>query len=135
MKDVLYRYHDSVYAALLDEHDNPDGPGRVVVSLETYKILRTTPKGVWVECFGKDKFVLLAAQKRFACPTKKEALESLLARKKKQISILSDKIRNAESAMAVVCKIAKKEGIDLDSSHDTWASKVMTQFRTGAVVN
>jgi len=130
MKDVLYRYHDTLCAPYLDEFDNPDGPSRVVVSLETYEILRKTPKGAWVQCFGKDKFVLLAAKKRFACPTKEEALKSFVARKSTQRRILSDKILVAESAIREAKKIAEEEGID---PLGEWAKDVITKFRTGKV--
>lgn len=79
------------------------------VELQEYEILRTTPKGVWIRrgssygLHGDERFVLLGARKRFACPTKEEALESFIARKKAQKRIYEARARHAERAL----KIAK----------------------------
>jgi hypothetical protein len=81
--EIWYRYEDIVYASLYD-----DGPGRLVVELREYEVLRHTPKGVWLTLgFGDKRFVLRGARKRFACPTKLEARESFIARKTRQMKI------------------------------------------------
>ena len=52
-------------------------------------VLRRTRRGAWVDFYGKEKFVLGGARKRFAYPTKDEAFVSFLRRKKKQLAILA----------------------------------------------
>lgn len=97
----LYRCFERVYAAPLDEYDNPSGPGRVQVCYDRYKIVKRTPKGAWIDNYGDRKFVLLTAHKKFACETKELAQESFIARKERQIRILSAQIKQAEQAIAM----------------------------------
>lgn len=99
--DTWYRYDDIRYAAPLDEYENPRGPGRVAVELRSYQIQRVTPKGVWLSrYFGAPRFVRLSARKRFAYPTPEEALESFMARKTRQLSILRAQAEKVERALA-----------------------------------
>lgn len=57
------------------------------------EVTKTTPKGVWLG----DRFVLRDVRKRFACPTLHEALESFVARKDRQIRILSNQLSSAQA--------------------------------------
>lgn len=86
---VFYRYED--YS---DE-------GYCGIRLEVYefRVLSTTPKGVWIDRWGTKRFVLLDARKRFACPTKAEALTSYIKRKERQIRILNSQIEYARQAL------------------------------------
>ena len=87
------------------------GPGKVVIQLREYKVLRHTPKGVWIECFEvnrfdrPERFVRIEARKRYACPTREEALESFIARKKRQASIYSARLRTAKTAIKMAEKV------------------------------
>ncbi len=107
MVENWYRYDVIRYAAPLDEWDRPQGIGRVTVQLSTFKVLKVTPKGVWlIETIGiwdcePKRFVLRDARKRFACPTKKEAAESFSARKKRQLRILRAQAKDVERALKV----------------------------------
>ena len=82
---------------------------------ESYEVLKHTPKGVWIKMpsgsFQDKKFVLLSGRKRFAYPTKKEALTALLYRKKRQIIILKNQLEQAEN---VVNKITAGHYIEYD---------------------
>ena len=114
-----YRYQEQRYAAPLDEFDEPMGSGSVQVLLHTFKEDKLTPKGVWLrQTFNatgwvsdKKRFVLRDARKRYACPTKKEALESLIARKTKQIKILHAHRRNAEEVHDMAVKMMESEAL------------------------
>lgn len=108
---VLYRYEDVQHHPGLDECDLPlPGPGRVSLRLDEYRIKKKTPKGVWIDFdYGKDKFVNLYARKKYACSTKTEALESFLARKAKQISILKYQLIRAEKALDKGKELAHKD--------------------------
>lgn len=94
-----YRYEDRRYASAYG-----DGPGEVRVVLQEFRVRKVTPKGVRLD---NDRFVATAARKRFACPTKAEAMESFLARKKRQRAILSAQLRNVEKAL----KLAEAEAL------------------------
>lgn len=63
----------------------------VDIEPDTYVVLSTTPKGVWViypYCKAGKKFILNNAKKKFAYPTKDEALYAFYRRKLKQKRIL-----------------------------------------------
>jgi hypothetical protein len=97
--EVLYRYENWQTAGPVDEWGYTCGPSTTNTGLREYEVIRTTPKGVWIEYYGSEKFVKLNARKRFACPTKEEALASFVARKEKQIRILKAQLRNAAEAL------------------------------------
>lgn len=75
---------------------------RVVVRLEVFREIRKTPRGAWIEVplqrHGK-KFVLDHGRKRYAWPTQELAWESFVARKQKQIRLLSRQVAAAEAAI------------------------------------
>lgn len=99
-KPVYYRIEDHLESAGVDEFDNPLGPPRVRVCILKFEVDKLTPKGVWISRgFMGRRFVLKSARKRYACPTLAEALESFVARKRKQINIYSRRISNAEDAL------------------------------------
>ena len=61
------------------------------VYLSELLVIRKTLCGVWLELpFGSGKrFVRKDARKRYACPTKDEAIDSFIARKRRQTRILT----------------------------------------------
>jgi hypothetical protein len=76
-----------------------DANGGSTVYCYGYKILKETPKGCWIMdrwSDGEDlasnvkfkKFVLNSGKKRFAHETRREAIESFLARKRRQYEII-----------------------------------------------
>ena len=109
--EYLYRYEDHYYSPGLDQFDDPI-PGYILrVELKKYKIVKRTPKGVWIRYYRYNyfdledndklnrKFVLLTARKKYACLTKGEALESFVKRKVRQSSILEDRLKRSREAM------------------------------------
>lgn len=98
MIDKLYRYEDIRYAPPVDEFERPIGEGTLSVELRTYIVRKHTPCGVWID----GRFVNLKANKRFACPTMEEAKESFIARKKRQIRILSARLKDAQRALEII---------------------------------
>lgn len=97
----FYRYEDTCYAPSVDEFNAPLGKRHVVVALRRYEVLRATPKGAWIDVWGAPKFVLLSARKRFACPTIEEAKASFIARKRRQIRVLSAQLHDAKIALSL----------------------------------
>lgn len=98
MTDVWYRFEEVTYSPGVDEYgDVLRGDGDVRLWLYRLPVLKLTPKGAWIETqYGRRRFVLRGALKRYACPTVKEAAASYHARKRAQIRIYSARIRAAE---------------------------------------
>jgi hypothetical protein len=107
--ELMYRYEDVMYAAAYD--DTGRAPGTLKVELRTYEVVRRTDKGCWIRgCFlgangmyaitGSERFVLLTARKRFACPTLDEARASFIARKRRQAGIYKSRMERALTAIA-----------------------------------
>ena len=87
-RPVFYRYQESMHAEC-----------SVRLDLHEYVILKTTKHGAWIDVWGVKKFVKLDARKRYACPTKEEALASFRARKQRQIKLLRAQLTKAETAL------------------------------------
>ena len=115
-KNRLYRYQEQSYSNGVDQFDNPLPGYKLKIELHTYRIIRETPKGVWINDYGKDRFVLLTAKKKFACRTKEEALESFIARKNRQIGILSAQLEKAKLAK----RFAKNNQIEKEPSYSIY---------------
>ena len=96
----LYRIDGMCYAACLDGYENPMGIGRRELRVSKFDVVRATPTGVWIHPYSWDdsykKFVRLTASKKYACETIELAKESFIARKNRQISILSAQLRDAK---------------------------------------
>lgn len=57
-----------------------------------YDIIKTTPKGIWIHDFPSKRWVSNKSKKRFAYPTKEEAITNYILRTKKYKQILSSRI-------------------------------------------
>lgn len=108
MADGLwYRFEDKQYAAPLDEWGYTQGKGQIKVECRTFKVVRHTPKGVWLAAHigpwtsREERFVLNGARKKYAHPTKAEAIESFLARKQAQLRIYTARADRARQASAM----------------------------------
>ena len=93
--DTWYRYESRRYG-IANEWDEVVST-YVQLQLSELTVKKVTPKGVWVSAGNicTPRFVLTAANKRYALPTKEEALESLLARKARHIRILESQTKEA----------------------------------------
>lgn len=104
--DIWYSIHDVTYAPPVDEFDNPIGTGRTDYLVRQFRVVKVTPKGVWVTATpfpGDDRrFILMSATKRLAHPTLEAAVTSFKARKDRQMSILAAGIRRAGFARTLV---------------------------------
>ena len=111
MKEYLYRYQEAIYGNGVDEFDEPLPGYNIKIQLKKYEIVRRTPKGAWIKMFfDKDKFVLLEAKKKFACETKEDAIESLIKRKSRQFSIVSNQLRRVEQTL-IMAQNLKERGL------------------------
>ncbi len=108
-KEIWYRFEDQMRAGSADEFGD-FGPSTVHVYIFEYEVSHHTPKGVQLivdSWSGVKRFVLKSSVKRFACPTIEEALESFLARKKKQAYIYATKISQIEEAEVIAQREAR----------------------------
>ena len=65
--------------------------------LRVFNLVKETQCGYWIEIeLGKNKWVSKTSVKRFAYPTKREALNSFIARKKRQTELLRYQLKDAE---------------------------------------
>ena len=99
-KKVFYRYHDYPSFSLYRGRN---------VELEVYIGLRETKCGWWVDMgFDDEKWVSNRGKKRFAYPTKEEALQSFIARKSRQAMLLEKQLRGAKEALSIAKEIEKE---------------------------
>ena len=85
---VLYRYDYMIsYDDYYDIHPSPE----IKLLLVDFNVVKHTPTGYKIDMGynTKQKFVVSAGKKRYAYPTKEEALRSLIARKRVHIKILN----------------------------------------------
>ena len=98
----FYRYEDVAYASFPDDYEGRASPGRLEVRLSHFKVIKATPCGVQLDI---GRFVKTSGRKRFAWPTKAEALESFKARKQRQLGILRAQASRAERALAMAASL------------------------------
>ena len=101
------------------------------VVLEKFKLLKETPAGYWIIPEYQDpveplvmfkdtwyrKWISKTSRKRFAYPTKEEALDSFKMRKKRQIPILEGQLDCVKEALKVA------ENIDTTLEERVWTVK------------
>ena len=99
--DVYYRYEDYLQGTGGWDMQGEWEPGPSVIRIRVveFKVLKVTPKGVWLKVFDGKRFVLNSAIKRFADPTLERALVSFRKRKERQASIYEARARNAREAI------------------------------------
>ena len=100
-EEYWYRYRDTLYASTTVSEWGDALPGRTWVKLEldTYQVTSHTPEGVWLDIpFSGRRWVSLTTRRRYAHPTKAEALEAFIHRKQRQIDILSSRLAQAKHA-------------------------------------
>lgn len=100
---VYYRYDDvSSSGGCVDEYGEwVRGISYTTVVLTTYPVIKKTPKGAWL---SNGKFVLDGSGKRGAHATKELALESFVARKKRQRRILKAQLSRIKTALIIAEK-------------------------------
>ena len=109
-QDILYRYEGYILEEGYLYEDGSYRPPLVEVRLQRFFVIRRTPKGAWIRYYtGKQKFVLLTARKRFACQTIEEARVSFIARKKRQICLLTHTLEAAKAELSKALNIHHQE--------------------------
>mgnify|MGYP001002078256 CR=1 FL=1 len=109
-----YRYEIVQYA----DHDidweltSPEFPNPTIVCRE-YNLIKKTPKGFWIG-MGDIKFKWIPSQskRKFAYPTKKEALNDFISRTEKRMKILSWQLKLCEICWSRA-KLLLKDNVNL----------------------
>ena len=102
----FYRYEERRYSDI-DDFGIGGSSSYIRVNLITLNLHKETPKGYWIGygsyapsmLHGNSRWVAKSGKKRYAYPTKKEALMSFFKRKKQQVRILKNQLRTAETAL------------------------------------
>lgn len=102
---VLYRYEGEQ-----DSHWMSFATYKIV--LKTLQIIKETPKGYWIRdhVYWK-KWVSKDGRKRYAYPTKAEALVNFKLRKEKQRKILKARLDEVEQLLRQIDKVDTNETI------------------------
>jgi hypothetical protein len=95
-----YRVEETLIGSVDGEFGMAIKP-RVKLCWREYPVI--TPKGFWLDLgYGDKKWVSNSAKKRWACPTKREAMESFKARKNRQIYILEAQLKRSKAAYQII---------------------------------
>jgi len=117
----FYRYEDM----LMDWDYRFNQPGRVSIYLIEFELINETTKGYWIskypskeysisnkripmvlspiseESIIEKRWISKESRKKYAYPTKEEALSGFIARKNRQITILDRKLKQARVARSL----------------------------------
>jgi len=88
------------------------------IELKEYRLYKETPKGYWIIPFWLDKysfryeddaslfkkFILKSSRKRFAYPTREEALENYIKRTERYVKILNARLIDANIGLRLANK-------------------------------
>lgn len=114
----FYRYEAVSYADM--DHDGeyvrPLFPN-VKLELRTYNLHKETPKGYWIGhgfyaphmLRGNSTWVSKTAVKRYAYPTKEEALTNYIKRTERRIRILKSQLQLVEIGLGIAIAMQKTE--------------------------
>ena len=103
-EEYYYRYEERLYSAGLNEMDNPiKAEPKMEIVLYKFKVIKRTEHGLWITPIWDDtliskKFIYNKAKRKYASPTKTEALESFKRRKISQIKTLEAQLERAKKA-------------------------------------
>jgi hypothetical protein len=120
----FYRYETIEFAQM--DSDTGEYIDRVFpnpqLQVNEYDLLKETPKGYWigygsmgVSRYNWKKWVSKTSRKRFAYPTKEEALENYIKRTEKRLKILEWQVE--ECKIGIMLAKAKKDEIQSTRSN------------------
>lgn len=113
----FYRYEGTTYASMVDSEAEYGKPALLIpnvkINILEYNLHKETPKGYWIG-FGYNssgniksnaRWVSKTAKKRYAYPTKEEALNNFLQRTKRRKQILESQLRTVDTILKLALKI------------------------------
>ena len=102
--EKLYRYESVRFSTVIDAEREIYGVTKAKLRCNEYSVTAETPKGYWVGYWkgNKDRWVHKTSRKRFAHPTKEEALEAYRQRKLSFLRHSKARLARAEEDLALV---------------------------------
>ena len=115
----FYRYEAVQYAVIGDDGEYTDSHlPNPKLELRTYDLFKETPKGYWIgygslgySRYSWKKWVSKTTKKRFAYPTKEEALINFIKRTERRIGILDSQL----TACKISLNLAKMKENEIQS--------------------
>jgi len=116
MNNEFYRYESIEYAStdINGEFMSPTFPDPKL-NLITLNLFKETPKGYWIgygdinSLHSGERWVSKTARKRYAYPTKEEALNNFIKRNERRIKILSRQVSVCQIAVEKAKQMLPKE--------------------------
>jgi len=71
----------------------------IKLKLRIFKLLRETEKGYWIDLEYKDRWISKTSTKRYAYPTKKEALNNFIIRTKRRLQFVEATIHGCKQSL------------------------------------
>jgi len=113
---TFYRYKAERYASMNDDSVMFRLSPTITLSLYTYNLHKETPKGYWIGYGHPDNgynkgdsfWVSKTAKKRYAYPTKQEALTNYIKRTERRIGILQNQLDYSQDGLRVAIKKQKE---------------------------
>ncbi len=102
--EKLYRYEAGRYSVIIDAEMELFGTSKAKLECREYIVTAETPKGYWIGYLEGAKFrwVSKTSHRRFAHPTKEEALEAYRQRKTAYVRHSKARLRTAEEDLSLV---------------------------------
>lgn len=112
----FYRYVAQQFTSINDNELSLRFNPNITLSLYTYNLHKETPKGYWIGYGHPDNgyvkgdsfWVSKTAKKRYAYPSKEEALTNYIKRTERRVKILRGQISNAEDGLSKANKLQKE---------------------------
>ncbi len=125
----FYRYQDVLYYS-----------NKVVIEELVFKLIKETNCGYWITDVWDHnneykRWMSKTARKRYACPTRDEALISFKARKRKQIKILEQQLNQAKIALnqtdkqSITATMNEFEPLELDENQKALADEIFSKIK------
>lgn len=127
MEEMWYRFDDRATYA----YETATG---VEIYWTRHRVVRHTPQGVWLYADSRDRggrWVSKTARKRWAYPTKEEALDSFRYRKRKQVAIYTARLDRAHAAYELALKLLVAVDEDPEAIENMSNKGLMHSFDTG----
>ncbi len=110
---MFYRYDAVEYASLGRDGDyEPSKIPNPKIELSEFSLVKETPKGYWI-CYGKQggttifkRWVSKTSKKRYAYPTKQEALQSFIKRNQRRIGILKWQLESCRISVSIALSMS-----------------------------
>lgn len=99
--DVWWRASAKTYTNYdpFAEFEQPSG-SHIVIELQPFEVVKYTPKGVWLRGWLGERFFQLGnAIRQRAVPTKEAALQDLVKRKERHLSIMQARTESVRQAL------------------------------------